>query len=121
MNLTKRSIQFNKIVFVVDRLHIKGQVGRCLNIFYPALYSQLDGKNTVICEHCNYWLGKYKFITKHMNYLRYPFFLVIICSLWNKVKLEKKIKLSDCFQVNKSKSTKRRYHDKKSISKKPKI
>ena len=112
---------FKKKVFVVDRLHIKGHVGRRLNIFNPALYNQLDGKNTVVCENCNYWLGKYKYFTKHMNYLRFPFFLYIICSMWNKVKLEKKIKLTDCFRISHTNSCKRKYHDKNSISKKRKI
>jgi hypothetical protein len=120
IKLTDRSAEFHNIVFVIDRLHIKGHIGKCLNICNPALFPELDGKNAVICEHCNYWLGKYKYMTKHMNYNRFPFFLFIICSMWNEIKLSKNIDLNDCFKTYKHGVTyKRKYNEKNIISKKP--
>lgn len=69
---TQRLKNLKNIKFVVDKLHIQGHTEPwCLNNCHPRLFPDLEPINTVICEQINFWLGKYKYILKHSNYLRY--------------------------------------------------
>ena len=57
-----------------DKLHFKGHVA-CLDTHHPDLFPELADINTEVCEQVNFWLSKYKYILKHMNFYRYNFFL----------------------------------------------
>ena len=94
--MTERAALFRELDYVVDRLHIKGHVGEwCLTNCHPDLFPHLEGCNTVICEQLNFWLSKYKYIFKHMNHLRFNFFLYIILETYNEMKCNKRFKLAE--------------------------
>ena len=100
-----RAKTFNGIRFVVDKLHIKGHVA-CLDTHHPDLFPELADINTVVCEQVNFWLSKYKYILKHMNFYRYNFFLYVIFNEYNVIKLQDTIKIADTFHLLKSKGVK---------------
>ena len=76
---------------------MKGHTGeKCKTNNDPALFPDLDDVNTQICEQINFWLGKFKFILKHMSVYRYNFFLFIIFDLYNEIKMEDLIDIADC-------------------------
>jgi len=83
-----RTAIFDKVIFVVDRLHIQGHVDpTCLATCHPKLFPDLIGKNTQVCEQTNFWIGKYKYNVKHMNYVRFNFYFYIIFNEHNKLKM----------------------------------
>ena len=75
--ISPRASILKDLIYVVDKLHIQGHVGqKCLKIFHPKLFPEIAPLNTVVCEQCNFWLGKYKFMLKHMNQYRFLFFFI---------------------------------------------
>ncbi len=52
------------------------------------LYIRNHTVNTVRCEQTNFWIAKMKHITKHLNYVRFCFFLYIIFEEFNSYKLK---------------------------------
>ena len=63
----KKSLHFQDKKYVVDKLHMRGHTGdACKKNNDPALYPELDDKNTVVCEQVNFWLVKFKHVLKHM-------------------------------------------------------
>ena len=77
----------------------------------PKLFPELKTVNTVICEQINYWLGKYKFIMKHMNVFRFNFFLYIISNEYNKIKVNGKFNNINVFKLEQTNSKKRKYEE----------
>jgi hypothetical protein len=76
-------------VFVIDRLHIKNHVREnCHQIYNADLHSELFAINSVVCEEINYWFGIYKHAMKHMNHIRFNFFMYIIFNIYNDEKLK---------------------------------
>lgn len=74
----------------VDKLHIKNHTDEwCLNNCDPNKVEELKNLNTVVCEQINFWLSRFKYIVKHMNFARYQFFLFIILDMHNKEKIRK--------------------------------
>jgi hypothetical protein len=57
------------------------------------IYPELLDQNTIICELVNFWLGKYKYITKQMNMNRFNFYLYIILNEYNKIKCDGKFSI----------------------------
>ena len=97
--LKKRSIKDKSIrggvlcnmTFVIDRLHIKNHTNEnCHKYNNPYLFDDLININTVVCEETNFWLSRFKYIMKHMNKVRFNFFLYIICNAYNIQKLKLK-------------------------------
>jgi hypothetical protein len=75
---------FSKINFVVDKLHIKGNVGDvCKNTVDPNLFPELENSNTVVCEQTNFTIGRHKHQLKHMNKNRFNFFLYVLFDMLN--------------------------------------
>ena len=86
---TQRLEDATKVKYIVDRLHIVGHSQTwCKDICHPDLYPDLKEVNTMICEQINFWLGRFKFIMKHMNQSRFNFFLYLILNQYNKLKSE---------------------------------
>ena len=105
---TVRAEVFPKTKFVVDRMHIKGHVGKeCLTKNHPSKFPELKGLNTVICESTNFWMSGYKHVTKHMNHIRFTFFLYIICNELNVIITQGKISVFEPFKSTHSQSKKR--------------
>ena len=97
--------------FVVDKLHIQNHTDHdCKKNCHPNLFPDLKPINTVICEQINFWLGKYKYITKHMNFYRYNFFLFTLLSNYNKLKLNGQFSLVN-LNLEKSCSLKRKFEE----------
>ena len=112
MEVTDRANYLNEMDYIVDRLHIKGHIKECQDKYHPNLFPYLNNKNTQVCEQANYWLGKFKYMCKHMGNLRYNFFLIIMCDMWNYVKQDGRINVIETFKLDKVKATfKRKYHD----------
>ena len=96
------------LIYVVDKLHIQGHVGqKCLKTFHPKLFPEIAPLNTVVCEQCNFWLGKYKFMLKHMNQYRFLFFLFIMCNFYNLMKITRNNDLKTATGFYKSRPSKR--------------
>jgi hypothetical protein len=57
---------------------------KCDPNIFPALYQT----NTVVSEQINYWLSKYKYNLKHMNFERFHWYLYIVFSIFNCEKLK---------------------------------
>jgi hypothetical protein len=75
--VSERLINFNKKVFVVDKLHIQGHTEEwCLENCHPRKFSELNKVNTMVCEQINYWLGGFKHAMKYMNVFRFNFFFI---------------------------------------------
>ena len=52
------------------------------------------------------------YVNDHMGNLRYNFFLIIMCDMWNYVKLDGRINVIETFKLDKVNATfKRKYHD----------
>jgi len=84
--LTNRTKKFIDKKFVVGKLHIQGHTDHdCRFICHPDLYPDLNEINTVVVEQINFWVGQFKYITKHMNYFRYLFFLFILFDEYNEL------------------------------------
>ena len=84
-------MKLKNVKYVVDKLHIQGHTEAwCLQNCHPKLFPDLEPVNTVICEQVNFWLGRYKYIVKHMNIYRFNFFLYIILNQYNKIKINGK-------------------------------
>jgi len=66
---------FKQIMFIVDRLHIKGHIGiDCKKYNHPINFPNLQGVVTVMCEVINSWASGFCHNTKHMNAIRFNFF-----------------------------------------------
>ena len=101
--LIPESLHFSDKLYVVDKLHMKGHTGiQCKQNNDPALFPDLDDVNTVICEQINFWLGKFKYILKHMNFSRFYFFLFIIFDFYNSIKIQGLIDIADCINFAKT-------------------
>ena len=88
---------------------MKGHTGiNCRLNNDPALYAELKDVNTVVCEQVNFWLGKFKYILKHMSFYRFNFFLFVILDNYNKVKIENLIDIAEAILFEKSDPLKRR-------------
>ena len=109
---TERATIFNDIIYVIDKLHIVGHPNvQCQTKFNPNNFPELKETNTVICEQINFILGKFKYIFKHMNFVRFNFFLYIILDAYNLIKIYGKYQLNDIFRINKIRPFKRKYHE----------
>ena len=109
---TNRAKYLDDMDFIVDRLHIQGHVLDCQEKYHPKLFPYLLNKNTQVCEQANYWLSKFKYMCKHMSSLRFNFFLFTMCDMWNYIKLDGRINVTETFRLDKVKATfKRKYHD----------
>ena len=76
---------------VIDKMHILNHKAEwCLKNCNPYLIDDLNEINTVSCEQTNFWAGKFKHCTKHLNYARFSFFLYIIFEEYNNQKLKRK-------------------------------
>jgi hypothetical protein len=75
--------------YVVDKLHIKGHIGK--NFCHPDNFPELQPLNTVVCEQKNFCLGKYKYSLKHMSMHRFNFFVFIIFDAYNQLNIENKL------------------------------
>ena len=84
-NINNRCNFFSATTFVVDKLHIKNHVDReyCLKYCDPSKYKELNDINTVVCEDINSWLSGFKHNVKHMNKVRYSFFMFIMLNKYN--------------------------------------
>ena len=81
-----------EVDYVVDKLHIKGNIGKnCKKFCHPDNFAELQPLNTVVCEQKNFWLGKYKYSLKHMSMHRFNFFVFIICDEYNQLNIENKL------------------------------
>ena len=106
---TQRLEDATKVNYIVDRLHIVGHSQTwCKDICHPDLYPDLKEVNTMICEQINFWLGRFKFIMKHMNQSRFNFFLYLILNQYNKLKSEDRFNTTAKFQFVKTKAQKRK-------------
>ena len=89
---SERATCLKDIDYVVDKLHIKGHIGKNFKKFcHPDNFPQLKPLNTVVGEQKNFWLGKYKYSLKHMGMTRFNFFVFIICDSYNQLNIENKI------------------------------
>jgi len=85
---SQRGDILHKSIFVIDRLHIKNHVRKdCHTIYNADLHNELFEINSVVCEEVNYWFGLYKHAMKHMNNIRFNFFIFVILDLYNQEKL----------------------------------
>lgn len=65
----------HNIKYVVDKLHIQGhEQQERKDECGPNLFPELKTVNILISKQINYWLGKYKFIMKHINVFRFKFY-----------------------------------------------
>ena len=81
-----------EVDYVVDKLHIKGHIGKnCKKFCHPDNFAELQPLNTVVCEQKNFWLGKYKYSLKHTSMDRFNFFVFIICDAYNQLNIENKL------------------------------
>ena len=93
---SERVAIFSKINYVVDKLHIKGHKGEiCAQTVHPNLFPELDDVNTVVCEQTNFFVGHHKHALKHMNKVRYHFFLFVIFDMYNLIKIQGKFNLGN--------------------------
>ncbi len=64
----RKSKFFAECTYFIYRLHVKGHVARCREIYSPNLIRDLDNAQTMICEQRNFWISGYKHNVKHMNH-----------------------------------------------------
>jgi hypothetical protein len=109
-NKSVRAKVFESINYVVDKLHIKGHVGKnCLRFCHPKNFERLEKINTVVCEQKNFWLGKYKYIMRHMGMYRFNFFLFILCDGFNRLNIDGKLDyIHNNYLIEKTRSFKRK-------------
>lgn len=87
-NTTQRGKILSETKFSVDRFHFKTHTDMwCEKYCDPEKFSELQGINTSVCEQTNFWLSRYKFAMKHMNYERFHLFLYILCDKYNDHKI----------------------------------
>jgi hypothetical protein len=110
-NQSKRAEIFSKINYAVDKLHIKGHIGKnCKKYCHPDNFPFLRPLNTVICEQKNFWLGKYKYSLKHMSVNRYNFFIFILCDSYNQLNIDNKLGfIENHYMSEKTDQAKRKY------------
>jgi hypothetical protein len=83
---------FGDVDYIVDKLHIKGHIGKnCKKFCHPDNFPWVKSLNSVVCEQKNFWLGKYKYSLKHMGIYRFNFFIFIICDANNQLNIEYKL------------------------------
>ena len=75
---SERSKFLDEMTYVIDRLHVKGHIKQCRDVYSPNLIRDLDDTQTMICEQRNFWISGFKHNVKHMNQYRFIFF----CSLY---------------------------------------
>ncbi len=80
---------------VIDRLHLHKN-------FDANNYDKLFNINTVVCEQTNFWMRRFKYIMKHMNFQRFNFFMYIILNKYNMEKIDLRITKN----INSEKNTK---------------
>ena len=87
----ERLKKFETLKFTIDRLHIHNHTRPICKEYSSEKHTELVDINSVVCEETNYWFGGYKHIMKHMNYVRFNFYLYIIFNCYNleKIKLNK--------------------------------
>ena len=51
--------------------------------------------NTFVCGQTNFWVSGYKHSTKHMNNVRFNFFLYIICNEFNIILTQGRVNIFD--------------------------
>jgi len=91
---SERAQVFKTKKFVVDKLHITGHTDHnCRATCHPDLFNDLKPINTVVVEQINFWVGPFKYMTKHMNYYRYNFFLYIVFDQYNTLLLDGRFSL----------------------------
>ncbi len=91
---SERTTVFKDKIFVVDKLHITGHTDHnCRKSCHPDLFPDLKEINTVVVEQINFWVGRYKYMTKHMNYFRFNFFLFILFNQYNTLAAEGRFSL----------------------------
>ncbi len=92
-NITERTNTLFKKTHVIDKMHILNHKSKwCLKYCNPYLIKDLNEINTVSCEQTNFWAGKFKHCTKHLNYSRFSFFLYIIFDEYNNQKIKRRFK-----------------------------
>ena len=75
---------------------------------HPDKFPELKTINTIVCEQINFWLSKYKYITKHMLRQRFIFFLFIIFDFYNEIKCQGKFQIAHAIPLFKSTVSKRK-------------
>lgn len=81
----------NKKRFIIDKFHFTNHTeAYCKKNCDPRECS--EGVNTVVCEQINFWISKYKHIVKHMNSIRYIFFIFIIFDYFNEMKIKNNLR-----------------------------
>ena len=99
-NKSKRAEIFTKLHYVVDKLHIKGHIGKnCRKYCHPENYPSLKSFNSVVCEQKNFWLDKYKYVMKHMGQYRFHFFLFILCNSYNQLCIDNQLKYLESHSI----------------------
>ena len=99
-NHTDKSRFFDEYTYIIDRLHVKGHVARCREIYPPNLIRELDNAQTMICEQRNFWISGYKHNVKHMNQYRFHFFYIIF-TYFNEIKEEGLLNIANTNDVYK--------------------
>jgi hypothetical protein len=90
--LSPRGAILQSMTFIIDRLHIKNHVNpNCHANFDANDFEDLLKVNTVVCEETNFWLSRFKYIMKHMNFQRFNFFLFIILDKYNEEKIKTRL------------------------------
>ena len=109
MDKASRAFVFSQIQYIVDKLHYKGHTGDyCALHCNPNNEKYLDTINTQVCEQINAWIGRYKYMMKHMNFFRFNFFLFILLDEYNNLKLNKNIDKADVYPITTTKFPKRK-------------
>jgi hypothetical protein len=89
---SERGLKLDNMKLVIDRLHLKNHVDpECHKNFDANNYDELFNINTVVCEQTNFWMSRFKYIMKHMNFHRFNFFMYIILNKYNMEKLDQRI------------------------------
>ena len=79
IKLTNRTRNYINKKFVVDKLHIQGHTDHdCRSTCHPDLYPDLKDINTVVVEQINFWIGQFKYITKHELFSQFIFSIYFI-------------------------------------------
>jgi hypothetical protein len=79
--------------YSVDKFHFQKQKSvesaTCCNPYEK----ELNGINTEVCEQINFWISRYKHITKHMNFEHFYFYIYITLNLYNEMKIKDDVRL----------------------------
>ena len=80
----------------IDKTHAKNHKKECQDTYSAYKEDSLDGVDSQACEQYFAWFSGFKHITKHMNQIRFKFFVLIM--LWQRnVQNEKRLKNSKLF------------------------